>query len=192
MNVKPILKYLQKSLSEYESVPKLFNNVKLALRRENTIGNHAGSVSRKFIRPAIYPKALEVARKEVGDYLMFPTGKLSNGNSISEYIKDSLSSGSKNVPLRSKNPIIDKISKEMLDSRNDMKNFLQSRFYRKLLRKNGINEKHYIQNTENNLDEIYNYIIPSVTNPNNNGTGGIRFTALNHYGNPKLIHIYMK
>lgn len=180
MNLKPIIQYLSKNRSNVQKLSKIFP-LKDIFRYENNVGKLAGSVSRKINNPYINKESLINLQPHLEFNKKFPKGNLFTGETIEKFIKDNLNPEHVRIPLRSKNPAVDVISKEMLQSRNDIKNLIQSKFYRRLLRKKGINEKDYIQSIENNLDELQNYVLVTPKEKYIYGWAGPEHTVLNPY-----------
>lgn len=176
---KLIADFIIKQLNK-EIAAKAFNKAAVSIaksvgqiRLDKLLGE-TSSVTAKMFNPKIKFSNLSKAHTALNGYIRIPirkTGLIGDKKYGAITVEDmpqtlgDLVQGTYfpkdivSVPLRSKNPDIDLVAKEMLDSKNDMKNFLQSKFYRKRLRKNGINEKEVIQGSEDALDINNNYLI---------------------------------
>lgn len=153
-----VAKLLYKPITKL--TPSIIQPTKDFVRRKNLLAETSG-ITGKLFNTKINKQSLLKANNTSKGYIRFPDQKtdIDGGKSLKELFLKDTPEGSVSIPLRSKNPDIDLVAKEMLDSKNDMKNFIQSKFYRKLLRKNGINEKEAIQGSEDALDRVNNYIV---------------------------------
>ena len=182
-----VVKFIKEILLNRFNKNVIKKDIKEVKKQIRTSNLNTNSVTRKFIDPKINQKSLTDAFEKSNGYFKYPKGKTYWGSL--EYLYKYANNGKMNpsitvsVPMRSKDPVIDLVAKEMLDSKKDMKNYLQSKFYRKLLKKKNVAET-YIQDVEDNLDTNYNYIID---NPNKNFNGQAWFSRviLNKAGNPK-------
>lgn len=160
--------------------------------RLNSLLDETTGVTGKFLHPKITQKTLNKALKASDGYIRYSNLKtgFEGGIPLGKIIDPTyVPKGSVSIPLRSKNPDIDLVAKEMLDSRNDMKNFIQSKFYRKLLRKNRINEKEAIQGSEDALDIASNYVSHNPT-ISSYGTSNSGYVVLNG-ANPADTRTYL-
>lgn len=118
-----ITRFLFNQIGKVKTIPKIpIGNIRL----NNLLGETTG-VTAKIVRPKVNPNNLIKAANASNGYIRLPIRKtgFSNVKHLGERIAKSVPEGSVSVPLRSKNPDVDLVAKEMLDSKKEMKKFLQ-------------------------------------------------------------------
>lgn len=181
LNNSPVFQKVKKIYDESEKKVRDFSNkfvedyinsdpVKKAKVDERTqrLYTRDGGFTSRYVNPLINDKTLHDAQM-IGPQLYPLKG---SSNPLIDYSLDFMSDyyempSKWQIPMRSKNEIIDVISKEFSGIKGNYKDFVQN-FKRKQYRKAGIDEK-YIQDIEDTLDQSVYYVSPIKEKP---GLGG--------------------